>query len=242
MRYGIFSDIHANSEALEAVLDAFGKEGVDQLLCVGDVVGYGANPRECCQIVASTAAVIVAGNHDWASVGLFNADYFNDDARKAVLWTRTMLDESSRNFLESLKLTYQNDAVTLVHGSLNNPKEFQYILDCYATEETFQLMKTDVCFIGHTHVTGVFMKYADEHIGYNRATSFRIESGNKYIINVGSVGQPRDGDPHAAFCIYDSATKDVSIKRVAYDAQKARAKIIEAGLPSFLGDRLLNGR
>lgn len=242
MRYGIFSDVHANKEALEAVVDAFHKESVDQLLCVGDVVGYGADPRECCHIVASAAAVTIAGNHDWASVGLFNVDQFNSDARKAVLWTRTVIDETSRSFLESLKLVYCNEAFTLVHGSLNNPKEFQYILDCYATEETFQLMKTDICFIGHTHVTGVFIKHVDEHISYNRATSFCLVPGNKYIVNVGSVGQPRDGDPYAALCIYDSSTREVMIKRVAYDAQKPRNKIIDAGLPPFLGDRLLNGR
>ncbi len=242
MRYGIFSDVHANYEALEAVMNALGDEHIDQFVCAGDVVGYGANPRECCQLVDSKRSHIVAGNHDWASVGLLNADSFSGDARSAVTWTRSMLDEQSRNFLESLKLVYSNENLTVVHGTLNNPKDFQYVLDCYATEETFQLMKTPVCFIGHTHVTGVFVKYPDEHIGYSRVPSFFIEPGKKYIINTGSVGQPRDGDPRAAFCIFDSATNEVAIKRVAYDAQKARSKIIGAGLPVFLGDRLLNGR
>lgn len=242
MRYAIFSDIHANLEGLHAVIDAYKKESIDKYLCVGDVVGYAANPKECIDIVKETAVIVVAGNHDWGSVDLFSLDYFNPVAYQAILWTKSALDEKGRYFLASLKLIYKNEDLTLVHGTLNNPQEFDYMINEYIAQESFRLTETNICFVGHSHVAGIFVKDKYEHIHYSEDNNIDIKEENKYIINVGSVGQPRDGNAHAAYCVYDTNKRKLWIKRVRYDIETARRKIYDAGLPRYLGDRLVVGR
>lgn len=242
MRYGIFSDVHSNLEALETVLEAYKKESIDKYLCIGDVVGYASNPKECIEKVKGIAEITVAGNHDWASVDLFPSDYFNPIARQAVVWTMHNLGVEDRYFLESLKLTYKNEDLTLVHGTLDNPRDFNYLTDGYLAEVTFELLENNICFVGHTHVPGTFIKDNDGSLRYSEDGSCTIKPENKYIVNVGSVGQPRDGNPKVAYCIYDTDEKEVQIKRRSYDIELARKKIVEAGLPQFLGDRLPSGR
>jgi len=242
MRYGIFSDIHSNLEALVEVTKAFEKESIDTYLCLGDIVGYAANPNECIEKIRTLANVVVAGNHDWASVNLFSADYFNPDAREAIFWTRKNLNDLSRSFLESLELKYEREDLALVHGTLNDPKDFNYMTDGYVAEETFRLMGNNICFVGHTHIVGIFIKDRDEYISYQRNNSISIRPDDKYIVNVGSVGQPRDGNPKASYCVFDTDKKEVLIKRINYNIKATRKKIIKAGLPKFLGDRLLSGK
>lgn len=242
MRYGIFSDIHSNLEAFDSVIRAYKSEAIDRYLCIGDVIGYATNPKECIKKVNKLAMITVAGNHDWAAVNLFSLDYFNETAKEALLWTRSNIDHKDRIFLESLKLTYKNKELTLVHGTLDNPQEFNYMTDGYIAEETFRILDTNICFVGHTHHPGAFIKDKDESIHYRQDDSYDIKPDNKYIINVGSVGQPRDGNPKAAYCIYDSEKREVRIKRIVYDFESSRKKIIELGLAKFLGDRLLLGR
>lgn len=242
MRYGIFADIHSNLEALDAVIEAYKNESIDKYLCVGDVVGYAVNPKECIEKIKAIAMVTVAGNHDWASVNLFSVEYFNPPASEAIFWTRQNLDDSGRHFLESLKLIYKNEDLTLVHGTLDNPGDFNYMTNGYIAEETFRILETNICFIGHSHVPGVFIKSPAGRIVYRQEDAVDIEIENTYIVNVGSVGQPRDGNPEATYCIYDTDKKEVCIRRVRYDMLTTRKKIITAGLPSFLGDRLLLGR
>jgi len=242
MRYGIFSDVHSNLEALTQVLGQYKGEGLDCLLCAGDIVGYGANPNECLEKVRASVSSVCAGNHDWASVNLFSLDYFNSDAAYAVLWTRLILNDSEKGFLASLKLVFRNPDLAIVHGSLDNPEEFKYINNVYAAEETFRLMQDRICFIGHSHVPAVFRKDRDENIYYHKESTVYLNDSDKYIVNVGSVGQPRDGDSRACYCIYDTEKKLVQIRRIEYDAGQARKKIIYKGLPEALGDRLLTGR
>lgn len=242
MRYGIFSDVHANLEALEAALADYQKEKIDEYLCIGDVVGYAANPRECIEKVKRAAEVTVAGNHDWASIDLFPADYFNPLAKEAVSWTQGNLQAGNRKFLESLQLVFKNTDLTLVHGTLESPEDFSYLMDSYAASRTFALLQTPVCFVGHSHVPGVFIRDKNNRISYQQEATVILEEDKKYIFNVGSVGQPRDDNPDAAYCVYDADNRRVQIKRIKYDIQTARKKIIEAGLPKFLGDRLLLGR
>lgn len=241
MRYGIFADIHSNLEALDTVIAAYKKEAIDKYLCAGDVVGYATNPNECVQEIKALCAITVAGNHDWAAVDLFSPEYFNPSARQAIFWTRDNLDEHSKYFLESLKLIYSNNDLTLVHGTLDNPQEFNYMTDDYIAGETFKLSETDICFVGHSHVVGIFTRFKDDRIRYCEEERVEIKKDNKYIVNVGSVGQPRDRNPKAAYAIYDTDKKEVWIKRVNYNIEKARKKIIDAGLPHFLGDRLVIG-
>lgn len=240
MRYGIFSDVHSNLEALESVFSAFKEESIDTYLCIGDVVGYAADPCECIRMVKGNADVCITGNHDWASVDKFSTDYFNSLALAAIRWTRQRLGKDERVFLESLELAFVNKDLTLVHGTLDDPQEFNYLFDSDDAAKTFAALTTPVCFVGHTHVAGVFIK-EKENILYGQPSHVTIEDNNSYIVNVGSVGQPRDGNPDAAYCIYDTAKKEVAIKRVPYDRELVRKKIIEGGLPHKLGDRLLVG-
>jgi len=242
LRYGIFSDIHSNLEALDTVIEAYRKEKIDRYLCVGDVVGYASSPKECIEKIRMLVMITLAGNHDWASVNLISTDYFNPDALEAVFWTQRNLDEEGRYFLEHLMLVYKNEDLTMVHGTLDEPGDFNYMTDGYIASRTFELLETNICFVGHTHVPGVFIKSKDSRIRYQEDSNINIKEDSKYIINVGSVGQPRDGNPKAAYCIYDSDKKNVQIKRISYDIQTVRKKIIAGGLPRFLGERLLIGR
>jgi len=234
MRYGIFSDVHSNLEALDAVIEAYRKEKIDRYLCVGDVVGYASSPKECIEKIRMLAMVTVAGNHDWASVNLISTDYFNPLAKEAVFWTQRNLDEQGRYLLEHLMLVYKNEDLTMVHGTLDEPGDFNYMTNGYIASRTFELLETNICFVGHTHVPGVFIKSKNGHMQYQECSNMDIKEENKYIINVGSVGQPRDGNPEAAYCIYDTDKKKVQIKRTGYDIQAARQKIIDEGLPRFL--------
>lgn len=242
MRYGIFSDIHSNIEAFDAVMHAYKSESIDKYLCAGDIVGYAANPKECIERVKEAAMITVAGNHDWATVNLFSVEYFNPTAKEAILWTRRNLNSVNKHFLESLKPVYKNEDLALVHGTLDNPFDFNYMTDSYIAEETFRLLQANICFVGHTHVAGFFIKDKDECISHAHDNYIGIENGKKYIVNVGSIGQPRDGNSYAAYCIYDTDTKEVRIKRIGYANEVTRKKIIDARLPKFLGDRLLVGR
>ncbi len=242
MRYGIFSDIHSNLEASQAVMDAYKKEDIDKYFCVGDIVGYAADPQECIQKIRIQADITVAGNHDWASVDLFSIDYFNPVAKQAILWTREKLDKGDKIFLESLKLVYKNKDLTLVHGTLDSPEDFNYMKSSYFVYKSFELLETNICFVGHSHIAGIFVKDKSGKLYYKEDNNIDIVEGYQYIINVGSVGQPRDGNFKAAYCIYDTETKKVQIKRINYNVNVTVKKIIQAGLPRFLAERLLTGQ
>lgn len=242
MRYGIFSDIHSNLEALDKVIEAFKLEGIDRYLCVGDVVGYAANPKECLQETKALASNIIAGNHDWVVAGLFPQEYFNPYAKQAAIWTISTLDEQEKYFLTTLKLTYQNVDLTLAHGTLDNPQDFNYLFYPDDARETFALMETEVCFIGHSHVAGIFVNDSKDNIYYTNEPKISLKRGFKYIVNVGSVGQPRDGNPRASCCIYDTDKHVILIKRVDYEIKMTQKKILDAGLPRFLAERLEIGR
>lgn len=242
MRYGIFSDIHSNLEALEAVLGSYENLSIDKYLCAGDIVGYAANPKECLERLKLVSATSVAGNHDWAGADSILLDTFYPRAAKAAIWTRDKLSGPERDFLKSLKLTFANDDFTMVHATLDNPAGFFYLSDIQSAASTFGLLKNSICFIGHTHVPGIFIQDKDKRIGFFSGQTLKIEEDKRYIVNVGSVGQPRDGSPAAAYCIYDTDKKTVWIKRLDYDFKSAGNKIIAAGLPAFLAERLVVGR
>ncbi|MCX5714108.1 MAG: metallophosphoesterase family protein [Candidatus Omnitrophica bacterium] len=241
MRYGIFSDIHANWDALDAVVKALETEAIDAYLCVGDIVGYGANPNECIEKVKVLASVCVSGNHDWASIGFLGTEWFNPDASEVVRWTKQQLQKEAVLFLKSCELLFENDDLTLVHGTLDSPQEFKYMYSGSNATATLGFMKTKICFVGHTHIAGVFVKDGDNRLHYGHQSRVTLKDNARYIVNVGSVGQPRDGNPDAAYCVYDAEKSFVEIKRVSYDVSSQREKIIAAGLPPFLGDRLLRG-
>ncbi len=242
MRYGIFSDVHSNLGALTAVLQSYRDEGIDRYLCAGDIVGYAADPAECVSLIINGGILAVAGNHDRACVDLFPLDYFNREARQAIIRTQGYLSRQAREYLVSLELTFQNEDLTLVHGSLDFPQEFNYLFDLRQARKSFSVCMTPVCFVGHTHVPGFFVKDKNGDLHKAGGNSIAVEKGCAYIINVGSVGQPRDGDPRAAYCVYDTTNRIVEIKRVMYDIESARRMIVERGFPSYLGNRLLRGQ
>ena len=241
MRYGILSDIHSNLEALSIVADALKKEGIDRYLCIGDIVGYASNPFECIQIVKGLGALVVAGNHDWAVAGRLDLGYFTSNAKEALQWTSNALAPQEKEFLSSLKLVHSEENFSLVHGTLDVPQEFYYLNNFDEAERTFFVLEKQLCFVGHTHRPGVFVE-AEENLFYKPLAKLQLEDKKRYIINVGSVGQPRDGDNRACCVIYDSEDKTVEQKRIAYNFSAAQEKIMKVGLPEFLAQRLSEGR
>ncbi len=241
MRYGIFSDIHGNLEALEAVITALKKDSVEMFLCGGDIVGYGANPNECIDRLIELKAVNIAGNHDWAVLGKLDVTYFNPIAKEAVVWTQKQLKTNKIKFLHELPLIFKNEDLIMVHSTLQDPESFDYLDDVEKAGEMFSLMDRRVCFVGHTHVPVILcqefgsMRLADKLF-------ITLASEGKYIINVGSVGQPRDGNPETMYCLFDSESQLTQIKRISYDVGSAQKKIKEAGLPQALAYRLSLGR
>lgn len=239
MRYGLFSDIHGNLEALRAVADALREEGVDNYICIGDIVGYGANPRECIELIKDLNPITVAGNHDYGAVNLTDLSYFNSDAKEAILWTQGQLDQEGKEFLSGLRLVHNFPDFTIVHATLKAPEEWNYILSTYDAHQNFQLFATPLLFIGHSHTPIVFGGNANYRYYFREVID--LEKERKYIINIGSVGQPRDGDPRASFVLYDTESRLVQVKRVEYNIPGAMKKIIEAGLPKTLAWRLSRG-
>ena len=241
MKFGIFGDIHANLEALEVVIDELKKESVDMYICLGDIVGYGANPSECLEISRELAAFTVAGNHDFAIAGKLNIDFFNAYAKEAVLWTREQLSKEQVQWLRDLDLVRQHsDVLTVVHGTLNFPEMFDYIQTSYDAHLSLELLETPVCFLGHSHVPVTF--FQGPTVSFTMDYEIDIDTESRTLVNIGSVGQPRDENPQASFAIYDTDAQRVEIRRVDYNVDKAAQKIVDAGLPEILGERLKYGR
>lgn len=237
MIYGIIGDIHSNGDALTAILAAMRQEHVDSVLCVGDIVGYAAEPGLCIDLIRESACAVVAGNHDYAVVGKFPVNYFNADAKSAVLWTAKQLSKGAMDYLRDLPLTERVSGITLAHGSLYRPEFFDYITTIIEAGLAFDQMDTPVCFYGHTHVPlGIFM--SDGKISVCTGNEYDLSNAEKALINVGSVGQPRDCDVRASYALYDTEKKIVKIHRVIYNIHSATEKIYSAGLPKFNAQRL----
>lgn len=241
MRYAILSDIHSNLEALKAVLAACRKANIDTFLCLGDIVGYGANPNECIELVQEYKMVCVVGNHDWAVSGKWDLGYFVEAARDAIVWTREHLVFNHFAYLDTLPPLFCGEDCILVHGNLADPLNFDYIEKREDAAKTFYRMDRQVCFIGHTHIPKIFVEEERDILRLS-APQFSLVPGKKYLVNAGSVGQPRDGNPQAAFCIFDTDARAVEICRVPYDIRAAQEKIREAGLPESLAERLSVGK
>jgi diadenosine tetraphosphatase ApaH/serine/threonine PP2A family protein phosphatase len=224
--------------------DAAGHGGLD-LLCLGDLVGYGADPAACVEQVAERAAVIVAGNHEHGALGLLDLAWFNPIARAAALWTRAALDDDHHRYLAALPLRAETGGATLVHASPRGPEEWDYLLGPADGFEVFADFDTRLCFVGHSHRPAVWSlgssgpDFTADLTGVDGRV--RLEDGRRYIVNVGSVGQPRDRDRRAAYALWDEEERTVTIQRVAYDVREAARKILAAGLPRHLAERLAHG-
>ncbi len=240
MKYAIFGDIHANLEALQAVLQHAAQMGCTDYVCVGDIVGYAANPRECLQVIREMGCPVVKGNHDEEAVLNTSLEGLNPLARQAMEWTRAQLTEEDRAFLKGLKLVRQVRDFTIVHATLDTPGSWTYVTNKFDAMASFSYQFTQLCFYGHTHTPRIYVK--GDTVEPVEAMSVKLEMGRKYFINTGSAGQPRDGDWRASYATYDAATQEVEIHRIEYDIQRAQDKIIAAGLPEMLAHRLSLGK
>jgi len=240
MRIAIFSDIHANLEALEAVLADARERKCTDFVCLGDVVGYNANPHECVERVRAMDCPIVKGNHDEQASLVESSRDFNEMAEQAIQWTRDNLTNEDKEWLRDLRLQRQVRDFTIVHATLDTPGQWGYVFNNVDAAASFTYQHTTVCFFGHTHVPMAFIR--DDGVHRVRIEQLRIEPSKKYFINTGSVGQPRDADWRAAYCVYDIENNSVEQRRVKYDVATAQKKIIKAGLPHLLAERLAIGR
>ncbi len=242
MKAAIISDIHSNLEALQAVIKDIKKRRIKRIFCLGDLVGYGANPNECIMMCTSEAKIIIAGNHDWATVEKTDVSVFNPVAAEAIQWTQKQLNKGNFGKLQRLKLTSSIEDLFLVHASPNKPEQWEYLFSLDEAKCQFEFFKTQVCFVGHTHVPSVVYQDANGYTDFISDNPFPLIEGRRYIINTGSIGQPRDLDPRASYAIYDGNCRSVEIVRLDYNIPLAQQKIIDAGLPEVLADRLLAGR
>lgn len=240
-RIAILGDIHSNLEALEAVLADCAAEGVTDYLCTGDIVGYNACPKECLEKIRSLGCPVVMGNHDHYVSSVQNLADFNPHAAAVIEWTRERLDEEEMGYLRSLPFTATVAGITLVHATMDKPMDFGYVFDHLQAEANFINQKTQLCFHGHTHCPMIYEKQIGAVYRID-AQDMNLTMGRKYFINVGSVGQPRDGDPRSAYVIYETATRKVRFRRLEYDIVAAQARIREAGLPDRLAERLALGQ
>lgn len=240
MKFAIIADIHANLEAFQVVLEDCKKQKVTHYACLGDVVGYNANPKECLDIVRAMNMPCVKGNHDEYCSTDEHLDGFNPAAAEAVNWTRKQLSTDDREWLRDLKYTRMVNSFTLVHATLDGPQRWGYVFDKLAAAASFNYQNTAVCFFGHTHVPVAFMR--DNVVRGGTYSKFKVEPGKKYFVNVGAVGQPRDNNPKAAYVIYDLHEGTIEIRRLEYDIATAQKKILAAGLPERLAERLAYGR
>ncbi len=243
MLIGVVSDIHSNLDAFSAVLEELDTQNVSTILCAGDIVGYGANPNECIELASDHVSFSVTGNHDLAVLNSSNTEFFNRNAKEACNWTRKKLEPFSFGYLSNLPLSLHLDDLNiyLAHSEISFPAFFDYVQTSYEASYNFYTMNEgSICFVGHSHVPIIF--YQNEKILFNDTCTFSIPDGSKAIVNVGSVGQPRDGNSQSCYAVYDTEKREVTLHRLSYNIRQASEKIRKAGLPRVLADRLKYGR
>ena len=239
MRIAVLSDIHGNLEALEAVIADVERVGADALWSLGDVVGYGPNPGACVEIVKARAAVSLIGNHDAAVAGVASPDDFNEFARWAVEWTAPRLPAWQIEYLAALPYVHRAPGLICVHASPVEPERWHYIHGAADLDEPFAAFAERVCFVGHSHRPGIYSLGAGQPVSRQVASEFR--PGARHLVNVGSVGQPRDRDPRSSYALFDDAAGRVEIRRVAYPLERTQQRMRAEGIPAFLVDRLAAG-
>ncbi len=239
-KYAILGDIHANWEALSAVLDDAKANDVDTYVCVGDIVGYNASPSECLEKIREICVAVVRGNHDHYVANDECLEDFHPLAANVIDWTRRQLSKDQLQYLKNLRLSRMVDGFTIVHSTLDMPEKWGYVIDTLDADSNFNYQTSSVCFHGHTHVPVVFERQG--RVVRTSFTIFNTTLGRKCFVNTGSVGQPRDGDPRASYVIYDPTARRIELRRVEYDIAATQRKIMAAGLPERLARRLEHGK
>lgn len=252
MRIAIISDIHSNLEALQKAIEIIEQKGVDKVVCLGDIVGYGANPKQCLELTRKISHHIIMGNHDQASADINNTRNFTEYAKEALFWSNHVLSQTEKEFLRSLPFTIEIENINFVHSSPFKPQEWYYITKHSEASVNIRYFDTPLCFVGHTHVSEIFCEDIESKIdlvntGMEDGQKFfsykyQLLKSKKYIINVGSVGQPRDKDWRSSFGIMDTDNWTYENIRAEYDVQAAAKKIRDAGLPEILARRLFVGK
>jgi len=240
MRVAVISDVHANYPALEAVLEQVNAARVDAVWCLGDTVGYGPRPNECCQRVEARADRCLVGNHDLVALGELNVSDFNDEAAAAAVWTSSVLTPESRVFLESLRPVGQSEGVDLYHASARDPV-WEYVLTEEAARVTFELSSAPLILVGHSHVALALTLDGDNVAGGLAPGGTEADLNGRWLLNPGSVGQPRDGDPRAAWLLLDLERRFAAFHRVPYSIEDTQSEMRERGLPRALATRLERG-
>ncbi|MBD3426067.1 MAG: metallophosphoesterase [Candidatus Omnitrophica bacterium] len=240
MKYVVISDIHGNLPALEAAVSTFPEESEKNIICAGDIVGYGAEPGKCIEKVRALGARSVMGNHDAGVIGRTDISYFNNAAAEAVRWTRKQLNGDGLSYLEKQPYVIEEKFFSVAHGTLHDPERFSYMMTGADAMHTFEVLKTKICFVGHSHVPGTFI-LREGKLTQTGKNAIVLEDNASYIVNVGSIGQPRDGDNRACYCIYDADKGQIDLRRIEYDISLAAERIAKAGLPQVLADRLFIG-
>jgi len=242
MKYGILGDIHSNLSALREVLQRFDAAGVERTISVGDVVGYGAAPAQCIELLRERDTLVVKGNHDAACVRELDDRYFNNFAREAVQWTIGALSARDKDWLRERPMVARTEHLEVSHGCLAAPEEFNYVQMPRDAEPSLDVMEHKVGFVGHTHVPiALIQPSTPGPTGFSKDSLIELADFDRALVNVGSVGQPRDGDNRAAYALYDSDLQTVEILRCDYDLEFEANRIRSAGLPSMLADRLSLG-
>jgi len=232
MKYAIISDIHSNLEALTKALEIIDQRSVDEIICLGDIVGYGANPNECIALIRQRCSIVIKGNHDEALLNESVTLHFTEDARSAIVWTRKQISEEYISYLHTLSLSIKKDDLLFVHASPCYPERWKYIFEDKAADSALKCFSESLCFIGHTHVPAIF------------STGGRVRSitkGERFLVNVGSVGQPRDRRTDLSFGIFNTDAWSYENIRSHYNVETASRKILDSKLPPRLGHRLLIG-
>ena len=238
--YAVISDVHSNAEALRSVLRDIKKRQIQDIFFLGDAVGYGPEPNESVGLLKSECKTIIAGNHDWGVLGLTETGSFNEYARIALAWTRGVLTADNYEILRTspLKSEISEMDITLVHATPCEPEKWHYLLTLSDAEINFKYMQTAICFVGHSHWPFIIEMSLSGEFKTNKQEMHKTK-GSRYIINAGSIGQPRDGDPRACYALVDESR--VELVRVGYDIQSTQKKMSEAGLPHALIERLSYG-
>lgn len=242
MRIAVISDVHANLEALQAVVRDIDKVKVDKIVFLGDAIGYGADPDKCVKIINNACEIKLLGNHDFVGMGLASPRYFNPVAKESIQWTQNTLKEKTITIMSNFELEATLLDYYFVHASPDDPSEWSYILTVNDAETNFKCFSQSFCFVGHSHQPIVFSQSPEGDVVIEEGVPFTAQPGYRYIINVGSIGQPRDGDPNACYLIADTDSNHFEHKRVAYDLEKAQKKMKKASLPESLITRLANGK
>jgi predicted phosphodiesterase len=242
MKLALISDIHGNLEALESVLKDIESQQIERIHCLGDVIGYGCDPMACLHLVAEHCDVKLMGNHEYAAIGALPSDAMNIHARQSIRWTVTRLTDREISLISEFDLTAEQDDRLLVHASPYEPDEWHYVLASHEAAEAFEHAESRLVFHGHTHLPVIYCLAPGGRIRTVVAHDFDPDEESRYLINVGSVGQPRDNDPRACYVVYDTSEDTINYRRVAYDISATQAKMCQAEMPQMLIDRLQAGR